>query len=109
MDVMSTSNRERLLAGDPEPVGPALAGVLSELLKRGYRVWDVHGPADGGLHEVLLDREIDTLTSEQVVLPRGVVTYEDYDEHDNQRGYGFLCQETGHCVNGPVSDGKGHS
>lgn len=105
---MTTKDRETLLAGDPAPVGPALAGVLSDLLKRGFHVWDVHVSADGR-YEVLLDREIDSPLAMGLALPRGVEVFEDYDEHGGQRGFGFLCQETGHCVNGPVSDGKGRS
>ena len=105
---MTTKDRETLLAGNPAPVGPKLAGVLSDLLNRGFQVWDVHVSTDGR-YEVLLDREINRQTAMELALPRGVEVFEDHDEYDCQRGVGFLCQETGHCVNGPVSDGKGRS
>jgi len=88
------TGREVLLAGDPAPIGPALASVLSELLKRGFHVWDVH-VSTAGRYEVLLDREIDSQLAEELSLPRGVETFEDHDEQDRRRGLGFLCQETG--------------
>jgi len=62
---MTTKDREALLAGDPTPVGPALAGVLSDLLKRGFHVWDVHVSTEGR-YEVLLDREIDRQPAEEL-------------------------------------------
>ena len=103
-----TSDRESLIAGDHGPLGMTLGNVLTELVSSGFRVWDVHESTDGR-YEVLLDREIDEKTAQLLAAADGLLVFADFDENDCQRGYGILCQQTGHHVNGPVSDGTGHS